>query len=112
MIAAGGDPLSHRGREHARARQVGYDEMARAHGLADVALVQRSHAQLGSVLRREAPMSDERERPRRGVEAEEPADRHPRDAAGDLERALGGDHEIVAVARRDRDGVERLELWA
>ena len=57
-------------------------------------------------------MSDERERPRRGVEAEEPADRHPRDAAGDLERALGGDHEIVAVARRDRDRVERLELWA
>ena len=86
--------------------------MAHAHRLADVALIERSHPQLGDVLGREAPVRDEHERLRHGVEAEEPAERHPGDAAHDLERAFGGAHEVLAAARRDRDGVERLELLA
>ena len=109
VVAAGDDPLAHRGREHARPRQVGQDEVTRAHRLADVARVERAHAQHGDVLGREASVGDEHERLRHGVEPEEAAKRRPRDAADDLERALGGGHEIVTVARRDRDGAERLE---
>ena len=57
-------------------------------------------------------MGDEHERLRRGVEPIETTERHSRDAADDLKHALGGRHEIVAAARRDRDSMDRLELRA
>ena len=75
-------------------------------------VVERAQAQVLDVDGVQAAMGDEMERLGDAIEAEHAAEVDAGDVAHDLERPLGGEHEIVAAAGRHDDRVQHLELAA
>jgi len=111
-VAVGAHALGDLGGQDPGSGQVGDHRPSCAHHLADVTAVERTVPQPVDVVGIEAAMGDQPEALRGAIVAKDPAEVDSRDVAHDLQRPLGGLHEIVTGSRRHHDRVEHLELAA